>query len=85
MTADQPKSVLVTGAAGFIGGACVRQFLRRGWRVTALIHRNVPSHLAGLERAGSVVLERASITDGEALRETLARSQERLPVPGGQF
>jgi 2-alkyl-3-oxoalkanoate reductase len=70
------KSVLVTGAAGFIGGACVREFVRRGWRVTALVHRNLPSHLEELERAGSVSLVRASITDGEPLREALARFQE---------
>ena len=35
-------SVLITGAAGFLGGACVREFLSRGWSVTSLVHRREP-------------------------------------------
>lgn len=34
------KKVLVTGAAGFIGGWCAREFAARGWRVCALEHRS---------------------------------------------
>lgn len=33
------KKVLVTGAAGFIGGYCAREFARQGWKVYALRHR----------------------------------------------
>lgn len=34
------KKVLVTGAAGFIGGWCAREFAARGWHVCALEHRS---------------------------------------------
>lgn len=33
------KKVLVTGAAGFIGSYCTREFAARGWHVCALQHR----------------------------------------------
>ncbi|MFH1143256.1 MAG: NAD-dependent epimerase/dehydratase family protein [Candidatus Eisenbacteria bacterium] len=30
--------IIITGAAGFIGAACVREFLAAGWKVTAIGH-----------------------------------------------
>ena len=60
------QHVLITGAAGFIGGACVREFLGRGWHVTSLIHRRWSSALAGTRRV------RASITDRASLASALA-------------
>ncbi len=38
MEADR-RHVIITGATGFIGAACVHEFLARGWTVTALGHR----------------------------------------------
>lgn len=45
------KRILITGAAGFIGSACARRFLSRGWHVTALVHLRAPE---GLEGAGTI-------------------------------
>ncbi|MFA6135504.1 MAG: NAD-dependent epimerase/dehydratase family protein [Phycisphaerae bacterium] len=60
------KRILVTGAAGFIGNACAREFLSRGFRVTAMAHRRDPQGLAGAE------LIRASLSDRQALAAVLA-------------
>jgi len=60
------KHALVTGAAGFVGGACARELLARGWRVTALVHRRMPQGLEGAE------LVRGPVTDSERLAPALA-------------
>ena len=39
------KTVLVTGAAGFIGLNVVRMYSEYGWRVLALVHHKVPNEL----------------------------------------
>ena len=41
--------VLVTGAAGYIGGAVVPQLQAEGIQVRALVHRSRPAHLQGVE------------------------------------
>ena len=61
------KRVLVTGASGFIGGACVSAFLRHGSAVTALVHRSLPEELQRAADAGRLQLIRGSITDREGL------------------
>ncbi len=63
--------ILVTGAAGFIGRACVEEFLGRGYRVAALVHRNEHPYLQGAERDGNLLILRASITDEAGLRRTI--------------
>ena len=60
--------VVITGAAGFIGGQCVREFLARGWRVTALIHRRTSP---ALRQAGVHVLQ--TDLDDESALERIAR------------
>ena len=62
------RHVLVTGAAGFIGNACAREFLTRGWRVTALVHRTAPQGLAG------ATLVRGSLTDRARLAAVLSET-----------
>jgi len=61
------KRVLVTGASGFIGGACVSEFLRHGFAVTALVHRSMPEELVQKADAGNLQLIRASVADREGL------------------
>jgi nucleoside-diphosphate-sugar epimerase len=39
----KPKTALVTGATGFIGGHLIRELVRLGWKVNALT-RNVSTH-----------------------------------------
>ena len=43
------KTVLVTGAGGFIGLNVVKEYSARGWNVIALVHNNVPNHLTELQ------------------------------------
>ena len=43
------KSVLVTGAGGFIGLNVVKEYLSSGWFVYALVHRNIPEELKELK------------------------------------
>ena len=42
------KTVLVTGAGGFIGLNVVKMYSEYGWRVFALVHNNVPTELYSL-------------------------------------
>ena len=42
------KTVLVTGAGGFIGLNVVKMYSDYGWRVLALVHRNIPNELYNL-------------------------------------
>lgn len=43
------KTVFVTGAAGFIGLNIVKAYLKKGWHVYALVHKNIPEELSGAE------------------------------------
>jgi len=79
--------VIITGAGGFIGSACVREFLARGRRVTALAHGRaeagapVPERLRDLEGHARLVHARASITDGDELLRVLSA---RVAASGGR-
>ena len=44
------QRVLITGAAGFLGNACAREFLSRGFAVVALTHSRPAEGLAGAEQ-----------------------------------
>lgn len=72
--------VIITGATGFIGAACVREFLARGWRVTAVTHRHAPTRLEDLRGSDRLKLVSASVTRREALRRVLG---EAISAGGG--
>ncbi len=42
------KTVLVTGAGGFIGLNVVKEYANSGWNVYALVHNNIPNELKSL-------------------------------------
>jgi 2-alkyl-3-oxoalkanoate reductase len=57
------QTALITGAGGFIGGYVVREFLARGWKAVAVVHRHVPPRLRELENSGHVRLATADLGD----------------------
>lgn len=71
--------VLVTGGAGFIGSAVVRDLVARDGvsvvNVDALTYAANPDSLADLAQAGNYAFEKADICDAAALASILSRHQ----------
>ena len=70
---DNLKTVLVTGAAGFIGLHTVKEFASRGWFVYALVHRSRSAELSELENAGKVKILSADITCFESMKSVVVQ------------
>lgn len=73
-------SVLVTGAAGFIGARIVEEFAVRGRHVIALVHKKEDAFWQPRVGAGAVSVLKGDITQPALLRErlvTLLREQGR--------
>jgi uncharacterized protein YbjT (DUF2867 family) len=64
------KTVLVTGATGYIGGRLIPRLLEAGHRVKVLVRS--PEKIAGVPWLGKVDVIHSSLDDGEALRQGLA-------------
>jgi 2-alkyl-3-oxoalkanoate reductase len=62
---------LVTGAAGFIGGYVVEEFVARGWHVVALVHRRQSPRLGELSAAGRATVVRGDATDPDLAERTI--------------
>ena len=77
-------TVLVTGAAGFIGSWIVEEFVAQGWQVLALCHRNREARWRRHVDAGSVVPFQSDVTDparlGADIREALGATSRGLDV-----
>lgn len=58
------KSVLVTGAGGFIGLNIVKVFAKNGWQVYALVHRNIPEELSSIK---NVFIVKGDVTNEESI------------------
>lgn len=65
-----PKTVLVTGATGYIGGRLVPRLLEAGHTVKVLVRS--PDKIAGVPWRDKVHVVESSLDDGDALREALA-------------
>jgi nucleoside-diphosphate-sugar epimerase len=65
-------TVLVTGAAGFVGGYAVRAFVDEGWRVLALVHRSDSPALDALAACGQVEIVPSDVRDGDRLQRDVA-------------
>ena len=67
--AASPKTVLVTGATGYIGGRLVPRLLEAGHRVKVVVR--TPAKIAGVPWLDDVEVVHSSLDDGDALREAL--------------
>jgi nucleoside-diphosphate-sugar epimerase len=64
------KTALITGAAGFLGGAVAEEFRTRGWRVCGTVHRRPPLRAV----AGATLLP-TDIRDADSLARCVATAQ----------
>ena len=60
------KTVLVTGAGGFIGFNVVKMYSEYGWRVLALVHKKIPNEIYNLN---NVEIIKGDVTDTEFLAQ----------------
>jgi len=63
------KTVIITGASGNLGRACVEKFLQAGYKVVATV---TPGKTLGFEVTGSVETFAADLTDEEAVEKVMA-------------
>lgn len=80
-----PLTIVITGAAGFIGHACATRLLHEGWRVIGVDNINdyyspklKEARLADLAthpQAAQFVFEKLDLTDGEALNALVLREK----------
>jgi UDP-glucose 4-epimerase len=75
-------SILITGAAGFVGCNLARAFIERGRRVIAIdnMSRGTLRNLTGLAELPEFVLEVIDIADADALTEAMARHHRQQPI-----
>ena len=64
MELSNKKTVLVTGAGGFIGFNVVKEYVKQGWYVYALVHRNIPQELETLQ---NVEILKGDVTSEESI------------------
>lgn len=68
MELSNKKTVLITGAGGFIGLNTVKMFSGRGWNIYAVVHNNIPDELREMP---DVELIKTDILDENALDDDL--------------
>jgi NAD(P)-dependent dehydrogenase (short-subunit alcohol dehydrogenase family) len=64
------KTVIITGASGNLGKACVEKFLAEGYKVIAAIP---PGHELGFQVLGEVEIYNANLSDEAAVNEVVSR------------
>jgi nucleoside-diphosphate-sugar epimerase len=68
------RCVLITGAAGFIGGAAVGLFVEEGWHVLALVHRRVTPDLERLAARKAITLLRGDAAEVTSFKADLMKA-----------
>jgi dTDP-glucose 4,6-dehydratase len=74
------KTLLVTGAAGFIGSCFVRQVAEQGWRVIVLDALTYAGHRENLDGLAGVELVVGNICDGALVARLLKEHQPQAVV-----
>lgn len=64
------KTVLITGAGGFIGLNIVKAFYSKGYKVLALVHKNIPQELKDIP---NIEILQADVTDESTIAEKLKK------------
>jgi 3-oxoacyl-[acyl-carrier protein] reductase len=77
-TGLEGKGVLVTGASGGIGSACVRAFAQEGARVLVHYHRGRERAEALAAELGGAPIAGADLTDEAQVDELFSRAREEL-------
>jgi NAD(P)-dependent dehydrogenase (short-subunit alcohol dehydrogenase family) len=78
MNIDQPKTVIVTGAASGIGFACMQGLLAAGHRVCAVDLDPIPTDSITPEKRARLLTLRADVTDSASCRNVAARTMEKF-------
>ena len=73
------KSVLVTGAGGFIGLNVVKMYSKYGWKVFALVHNNIPAELNNLENVNII---QGDVTNTEFMSQFISKVDVVAHVAG---
>lgn len=73
------KTVLVTGAGGFVGFNVVKMYSEYGWRVLALVHHNIPSELYNLN---NVEVVKGDVTSEEFMLQFIGKCDVVAHVAG---
>ncbi|RPI79134.1 MAG: SDR family NAD(P)-dependent oxidoreductase [Desulfobacteraceae bacterium] len=77
MNLSEKKHVLVTGAAGFIGGYVVEEFIHNDWAVSALVHRRVSEKLERLVQDKKIAIVKGDAADKTSLIEAIAEAGQK--------
>ena len=75
---DFRGTVMVTGAAGFIGSWIVEEFVAQRWRVLALVHRKEEARWQRHVESGSVVPIQSDVTDLQWLRTHVTQAMDAM-------
>jgi 3-oxoacyl-[acyl-carrier protein] reductase len=84
MSGENPKTVIVTGAASGIGFACVQGLLAAGHRVCGADLQPVPAERLSAD-AGRFLEVRANVADDADCRNVVARTVEAFGRPHGMI
>lgn len=73
------KHVLITGAGGFIGLHIVKIFAKHNWKITAIVHKNIPDEL---KEMNNVEVIQADITDEHIFSKIIQKPDIVVHVAG---